>query len=130
MTPPLPVGHPQASVPHPDRWGLKQQLIRALLLTQAREREGYGSHNWNGGQACGGRGQCDIATASGVLCVLLGKLSVDHGTLAVACCTGSWGRVGSDPCLYRGFFVATVAALAVPGVRDDSRGSHLSLEFA
>ena len=46
-------------------------------------------------QACGGRGQHDIATASGMLCVLLGKLSLDHGTLGVAGCTGSReGRCG------------------------------------
>ena len=47
------------------------------------------------GQACGGRGQHDIAPASGVPCILLGMLSLDHGTLAVAGCTGSWeGRCG------------------------------------
>ena len=44
---PLWVGHPQACVPCPERRGLKQQLIRALLLTQVGEREEYGSHNWN-----------------------------------------------------------------------------------
>ena len=49
LAPPLHVGLPQASVPCPDRRELKQQLIRALLLTQAGEREGYGSHNWNAG---------------------------------------------------------------------------------
>ena len=27
-----------------------QRLIRALLLTQASETEGYGSHNWNVGE--------------------------------------------------------------------------------
>ena len=58
----LHVGHPQVSVPHPDRRGLKQWLIRALLLSQARQREGYGSHNWNAGRACSSRGQHDIAT--------------------------------------------------------------------
>ena len=46
---PLCVGRPQTSVPRPDRRGLKQQLIRALLLSQARERVGYGSPNWNAG---------------------------------------------------------------------------------
>ena len=40
LAPPLLVGCPQASVPHPDRRGLKQRLIRALLLTQAGGREG------------------------------------------------------------------------------------------
>ena len=61
--PPVHVGCPQVSVPHPDRRGLKKQLIRALLLTQAGEREGHGSHNWNAGRACGGRGQHNVATA-------------------------------------------------------------------
>ena len=44
---PLHVGCPQSSVPHPDRRGLKQQLIRGFLLIHARGREGYGSYNWN-----------------------------------------------------------------------------------
>ena len=112
LTPPLNVGHPQASVP--DRRVLKQWLIRALLLIQAREREGYCSHNWNAGQAFGGRGQCDIATAWGTPCVLLGKLSLDHGTLAVTCCTvsGGVGGVCGDLHLHTGFLVAAVTALA------------------
>ena len=42
MAPPLHVCLPQASVPHPDRRGLKQWLIRGLWLAQARGREGYG----------------------------------------------------------------------------------------
>ena len=46
---PLRVGHPQVSFSCPDSRLLKQRLIRALLLTQARERERYGSHNWNVG---------------------------------------------------------------------------------
>ena len=116
LAPPLPVGHPQESVPHPDRTGLKQQLIRALLLNQAGERKGYGSHNWNAGRACGSRGQCDIATAWGMSCVLLGKLSLDHGTLAVAGCTGSWG-VGGDLSLHTGFLVAEAAVLAAVHAR-------------
>ena len=56
LAPPLHVSHPQASVPCPDRRGLKQQLIRTLLVSQAGEREGYASHNWNARCACGGRG--------------------------------------------------------------------------
>ena len=39
---PLHVGCLRASVPHPDRMGLKEQLIRGLWLTQAGEREGHG----------------------------------------------------------------------------------------
>ena len=110
---PLHVGHPQVSVPLPDRRGLRQQLIRVLLLSRAQEKEGYGSHNWNVRWACSGRGQHDIATAWGMPCVLLGKLSLYLRTLAVACCTGSRGGgcVGSDLCLHTGFLVAVAAAL-------------------
>ena len=39
---PLRVGHLRASVPCPDRTGLKFQLLRGLWLTQAGGREGYG----------------------------------------------------------------------------------------
>ena len=42
LSPPLCVGHWRASVSHPDRTGLKEQLIRGLWLTQARGKEGYG----------------------------------------------------------------------------------------
>ena len=56
----LHVGCPQASVPCPDRRGLKQQLIRAILLTQASERERYGSQNWDVGSACGSRGRVKL----------------------------------------------------------------------
>ena len=39
---PLCVGRLRASVPRPDRTGLKEQLIQGLWLTQAGGREGYG----------------------------------------------------------------------------------------
>ena len=39
---PLRAGRLRTSVLLPDRTGLKEQLIRVLWLTQAREREGYG----------------------------------------------------------------------------------------
>ena len=39
---PLHVGRLRAPVPHPDRTGLKEQLLRGLWLTQAAGREGYG----------------------------------------------------------------------------------------
>ena len=42
LDPPLHVGRLRASVSHPDRMGLKEQLIRGLWLTQAGGREGYG----------------------------------------------------------------------------------------
>ena len=113
LAPPLCVGRPQESVTHPDKRGLKQQLIRRLLPTQAGEREGYSSQNWNVGWACGGRSQRNVATAWGVPCVLPEKLSLDLGTLAVAGCTGSRGCVDSDLCLQTGFLVAAAAVLAV-----------------
>ena len=114
LAPPLHAGHPQVSVPRPDIRGLKQLLIRVLLLTQARGREGYSHRNWNAGPACGGRGRRDVATASGAPCVLPGKLSLGHRILAVAGCKGSgWGGcvcVDSDLCLHTGFLVAAAAA--------------------
>ena len=51
LSPLLCVGHLQASIPRQDSRGLKQWLIRALLPTEAGEGEGYGSHDWNAGQA-------------------------------------------------------------------------------
>ena len=48
-----------------------------------------------------------------MLCVLLGKLALDHRTLAVACCTNSQEGVGSDLHLHTGPFVAAVAVVAV-----------------
>ena len=88
--PPLHVGRLRASFPHSDRMRLKEQMIWGLWLTQDRGREGY-------------RMRVKPAAAEGsmmlqqpeVLCVLLGKLSPDHGALAVAGCTGSLeGRHG------------------------------------
>ena len=42
VDPPLHVGRQRASVPRPDRTGLKEQLLWGLWLTQAAGREGYG----------------------------------------------------------------------------------------
>ena len=41
LDPPLRVGCLRASVPRPDRTGLKEQLLRGLWLTQAGGRERY-----------------------------------------------------------------------------------------
>ena len=41
LDPPLRVSHLRASVLHPDRMGLKEQLLWWLWLTQAWGREGY-----------------------------------------------------------------------------------------
>ena len=81
---PLHVGRLRVSLLRSDRMGLKEQLIWGLWLTQAGEREGYGV-----------RGEPVEAEAGVTLHqpeaqrVLLGKLSLDQGTLAVAGCTGS-----------------------------------------
>ena len=59
LDPPLHVGLLRASVLHSDRTGLKEQLIRGLWLTQAGGKGGARSV----GQACGDRGQRDVAPA-------------------------------------------------------------------
>ena len=42
LDPPLHVGRLRASVPRPDRTGLKEQLLQGLWLTQPMGREQYG----------------------------------------------------------------------------------------
>ena len=58
LDPPLRVGRLRASVPRPDRTGLKEQLLRGLWLTQAGVGRGT-----DAGRACGGRGRRDVAPA-------------------------------------------------------------------
>ena len=82
---PLCIGLLRVSVLRSERTGLKEQLLRGLWLTQA----GGGSSTEEAGRACSGRGQRDVAPARGAPCVLPGKLSLDHRTLAMAGCTGS-----------------------------------------
>ena len=130
---PLHLGHPQESLPHPGKRERKQWLIRAHLLTQAREGEGYGSHNWDV------RGVPLAAETSGnlqqpeVCCSLSpGSWPQIAGPLAVAGCTGSWEGVGSDLSLLTGPLVAAVAAVAVTptsGVQDSRHSSHPALEL-
>ena len=91
LAPLLRVGRLRASVLHSHRTGLKEQLLRGLWLTQARGTEGYGG----GGVSLWQQRRRDVAAAQGVSCVLPGKLSLDHGSLAVVGCTGSReGRCG------------------------------------
>ena len=85
LAPPLHVGHLRASVPCPDGTGLKEQLIRGLWLTQDRGMDGYRM-----------RGEPVVAEVSVTLqqtemhrVFSQEKLSLDHGTLAVAGYTGS-----------------------------------------
>ena len=53
------VGRLKVSILHSDRTGLKELLIKGPWLTQAVGGGGV----QNGEQACGGRGQHDVATA-------------------------------------------------------------------
>ena len=62
LDPPLCVGHPRASVLCSHWTGLKKQLLRGLWLTQAGVGRGMDT-----GQACGGRGQRDVAPAWGAV---------------------------------------------------------------
>ena len=132
LVPPLHVGHPQASVPHPGKRGKSQPLIRAHLLTQAGEREGYGSHN------CDVRGVPVAAAASRKLempeaCRSLsqGSCRLITGPSAVVGCTGSQEGVGSDLCLLTGPLGGSSSSGRGPasGVQGNSCGSHPPLEL-
>ena len=59
LDPPLRVGRLRASVPRPDRTGLKEQLLLGLWLTQAGGREGYGG----GGVSLRWQRRHDVAAA-------------------------------------------------------------------
>ena len=78
------------SVLRSDRTELKEQLIWGLWLTQAGWREGYGVQGEPAAAEAG------VTLQQAEACnVLPGKLSLDHGTLAVVGCTVSWeGRRG------------------------------------
>ena len=113
------------------RGGRKQGLIKAHLLTQARERNGYSSHSkdvWGvpaAAEASRILPQCEVHHAFSS-----GSWPQIAGSSAVAGCTGSQEVVGSGPRLHTGSLVA-VAAVVVSscGVRDNSRGSLPPLEL-
>ena len=110
VAPPLCVGRLRASVLRSDRTGLKEQLLRGLWLTQAGGREGYGG----GGASLRRQRRRDVAAARGAPCVLPGKLSLDHGTLAVAGCTGSReGWCGEWPVLAHRLLGGSSSSLSV-----------------
>ena len=112
LHPPLRVGCLRASVLRSHRTGLKEQLLRGLWLTQAGGRERYGG----GGVSLRRQRRHDIAAARGALCVLPGKLSPDHGSLAVAGCTGSReGRCGEWPVLAHRLLGGSSSSLSVSG---------------
>ena len=112
LDPPLCVGRPQASVPHPDRTGLKQQLIRGLLPTPV-----------GGGRGTvviiGMQGKPAAAEASMMLQQPEARYVFSWGSCPWI--TGPWqwqaaqapgrGGVESDLCLHTGFLVAAAAAL-------------------
>ena len=90
LDPPLRVGRLRASVPRPDRTGLKEQLLRGLWLTQAG-----GGSGTDGERTCGGRGVVTLQQREARRAFSPGTLSLAHGTLAVPGCTGSReGRCG------------------------------------
>ena len=105
---PLLVGHLRASVPCPDRTGLKQQLIRGLWLTQARGREWYGMR---------------VEPAAAEVSMTLQQPEARRVFSLGSCSwiTGPWqwwaaqapgrGGVDSDLCFHTGFLVAAAAAL-------------------
>ena len=109
LAPPLPVAHPLASVPHPERMGLKYQLITRLWLTQAGGREGYGM-----------RGEPAEAETSMPLQQPEVRRVFSRGSCPwimgpwqwQAAQAPRWGGVHSDLCLHTGFLVAAPAALA------------------
>ena len=106
---PLHVGRLRASVPRPDRTGLKELLMRGLWLTQVGGREGYG---WGG----------EPATAETGMTLQQPEARRAFSQGSCPRITGAWswraapapGRVGveSDLCLHTGFLVAAAAALA------------------
>ena len=81
-------------------WGrlfpLRQDGVKGAADSGALAPSGRGGgRGTDAGRGCGGRGRRDVAPAWGMPCVLPGKLSLDHGTLSVASCTGSQeGRCG------------------------------------
>ena len=75
---------------------LRQDGVKGAADSGALAHSGQGEGGvWSSVWASSGRGRHDIAPAWGAQCFLPGKLSLDHGTLAVAACTGSQkGRCG------------------------------------
>ena len=111
LDPPLHVGRLRASVPRPDRTGLKEQLLRGLWLTQA----GGGRGTEEAGRACGVRGVVTLQQPEA-------RCAFSRGSCPWL--TGAWpwraaeapgrGGVESDLCSHTGFLVAAAAALASP----------------
>ena len=113
---PLHVGRLRASVPRPDRTGLKEQLLRGLWLTQD-----------GGGAGGGGRGTEEAGRACGVRGVVMLHQPEARRAFSRGNCpriTGPWqwqaaqapgrGGVESDLCSHTVFLVAAAAALASP----------------
>ena len=106
---PLSVGRLRASVPHPDRQGLKEWLIRVILLTKAGGREGY-------------RMQGEPAAAETGMTLQQPEAFCVFSRGSCPWITGTWqwkaaqaprrGGVASDLCLHTSFLVRVAAALA------------------
>ena len=79
------VGCPPLSVPCPDKRGQKQRLrlIRAHLLTQAREREGNCRHNWEVLVPVAAE-VCRKLLQPEANCILPEELAPGHGSLGSA----------------------------------------------
>ena len=94
---------------------LRQDKVKGAADSGALAHSGRGEGGvWSAGQACGGRGHHDVATAWDMLCVLPGKLSLDHRTLAVVGCTVSHeGRCGQWPMLAHRLFGGNSSSLSV-----------------
>ena len=111
LDPPLRVGRLRASVPRPDRTGLKEQLLRGLWLAQA----GGGRGTEEAGRACGVRGVVTLHQPEA-------RCAFSQGSCLWI--TGPWqwqaaqapgrGCVESDLCSHTGFLEAAAAALASP----------------
>ena len=109
LTPPLHVDHLRASVPHPDRMGLKWELIRGLWLTHAGGREGYRV-----------QGEPVVAEASVMLQQMRHTCVFSQESCSWIMGPWQWraaqaprrGVVDSDLCLHTDFLVVAAAALA------------------
>ena len=108
---PLSVGCPQASVPLPDRRGLKQQLIRALLLTQAGMGRGTVVITGMWGEPAAA--EASVTLQQPEACCVFSQESCPWimGPWQWWAAQAPMGCMDSDLCLHTGFLVAAAAAV-------------------
>ena len=114
LDPPLHVDRLRASVPRPDRTGLKEQLLQGLWLTQAAGREG------REGAVRRRRGEPAAAEAVVTLHQPEARSAFSRGSCSWIPGPWQWraapapgrGSEKSDLCSHTGFLVAAAAALA------------------